>query len=232
MQTTRVLGVFVLLMFAIPAQSALVLVAGGTTVDFYYDDADPGMVAYGALSVVGDSIFANPTVIKAESTNGGSDTYNSTGAIIVVAKPGYRFNAVAVAQLGDYQVSGDGADVTVSSSLKVADSTNAATNETSLMSVSGLGLNDGQLHEWSSFGQFDLSTATWDGITSIELSLDSSLGAETVDPGESALIYNKQTGGGLITVETVVPVPASIVLFISGFLGLAGVMRRNKNRNT
>lgn len=232
MQRIRILPVFVFLLFANPAQSALVHLPGGATVEFYYDDTLPGMAAYGTLSVVGDSIFATPSGILAESNNGGTVTYPSSGTplhgmVIVVVKPGYQFDTVAVAQQGDYRVSGNGAGVSVTSTLTVEDSSNAGTSETGSMAVTGLGLNNGQLNGWSSFAQFDLTTATWDGVTSIDLTLDSLLTAVTSASGESALIQNKQTGGGLITVETaVVPVPASILLLVSGLLGLSGVVKR------
>ena len=227
MHKMQILAICALSLVANAAQSAIIHLEGDT-VDFYYDDAQPGMAAYGDLTVVGDSIFATPTGFLAEASGiNGTDTYSSLGTITVVLKSGYTFDYVAVAQQGDYQVVGAGAAVSVVSDLTVEDSNNASTSETSMMTVSGLGLNDGLLHEWSSSGAFDLSTATWDGVLSIDLSLDSLLAASTTTSAEYALIQNKLTGGGLITIETVVvPVPTSFVLFISGLLGLLGVSRR------
>lgn len=227
MRNMRILTTCVLLLCANSAQSAVVHLEGNT-VDFYYDDAQPGMAAYGELTVVGDSIFATPTDFLAEASGvAGAGSFSSSGTVTVVLKSGYQFDAVAVAQQGDYQLTGTGAGVTVDSDLTVVDSSNVATIETNTMINAGLGINDGDLHEWSSFGQFDLSTVAWDSVTSIDLNLDTILTASTSAAGEYALIQNKYVGGGLITIETTeVPVPASVWLFVSGFLGLLGVVRR------
>lgn len=220
----RVIITCVLLLVAHAAQAAVIHLPGNT-VDFYYDNTllDP---AFGTLTAVGDSIFALPTGFKAESINGSIDTFSVSGTVTVVVKAGYQFEAAAVQQLGDYQLNGD-ATATVASDLTVADSSNAATSETTTMINSGLGTNDNLLHEWSSLGQFDLSTVTWDSVTSIDLSLDTLLTASTTASGDYALIQSKQVAGGLVTIVTTeVPLPASLWLFVSGFLGLLSVVRR------
>ncbi len=222
----RVLITCVLLLSANAAQSATIHLVGDT-VDFYYDDALEA--TFGKLTAVGDAIFSLPTVFKAVSSdgdNGGIDTFLASGTVTVVVKSGYQFITAAVQQQGDYQLNG-AATATVASDLTVVDSTNAATNEMITMTISDIDIIDDQLHAWSSFGQFDLSTATWDSVTSIDLSLDSSLTATTTVLGDYAFIEGKQVAGGLVTIVTSeVPVPASIWLFVSGFLGLLGVVRR------
>jgi hypothetical protein len=149
------------------------------------------------------------------------------GTITVVAKSGYQFITVAVAEEGDYQVNGLGASVISAGNLTVTDTNNAATTATTTMASSGLGMNNGLLQAWSSIGQFDLSTQTWDNVTSINLSLTSILTASTSTLGEYAFIQNKFVGGGLVTIETSpVPVPAAIWLFASGLFGIIGLARR------
>ena len=60
-----------------PALQAVYVHLPGTTVDFYYEDTQPGMAKYGTLSAVGDSIFATPVGFLAEAANGGNDSFNT-----------------------------------------------------------------------------------------------------------------------------------------------------------
>ncbi|VAW52823.1 hypothetical protein MNBD_GAMMA05-576 [hydrothermal vent metagenome] len=224
---------FSLLALCANANAAIVYLPG-TTVDFYYDDAQPGMAAFGALTVVGDSIFTQPSNFLAESigvAGGNVDVFAAFGTITVVAKSGYQFSGATVVQQGDYIVDGAGASVSSVGDLTVTDSNNAATNAVTAMVNSGLGIDDGLLQAWSSIGQFDLSTPTWDSVNSIELSLSSTLTASTLILGEYAFIQNKLVGGGLVTIETSpVPVPAALWLFVSGLLGLIGFTRKTKSQ--
>lgn len=220
-----------LLAFGSTAHAAIVHLSGAT-VDFYYDDTQPGMVAYGPLTAVGDSIFATPSNFLAESTGvagGNVANFSAFGSITIVAKAGYQFNSATVVQQGDYQVNGVGASVDSTGDLMITDSNNATTNDSLTMLNSGLGVNDGTLQAWSSLGQFDLTASIWDNVNSIDLSLLSVLSASSSVLGESSFIQNKLVGGGLITIETVVvPVPATFGLFISGLFGLFGLARRSR----
>jgi len=224
---------FTLLVLCANAHAAIIHLPG-TTVDFYYDDAQPGMAAYGTLTVVGDSIFTQPSNFLAESigvVGGNIDVFAAFGTITVVTKAGYQFTGAAVVQQGDYQANGTGASVNSVGDLTVSDSSNAATNAMTTMINSGLGINDGLLQAWSSIGQFDLSTPIWDNVNSIELSLLSTLTATTSAFGESAFIQNKLVAGGLVTIETSpIPVPAALWLFVSGLLGLFGFARKAKSQ--
>jgi len=210
------------------AQAAIVHLEG-TTVDFYYDDAQPGMAAYGELSVIGDSSFANPTSFFAESLNGTGDSFSALGTVQVVLKSGYRFDSVQVAQRGDYLLNGAGASVSVSGDLTIEDSSNPATVLTTTMtSSSDFSINDNALHAWSSSGAFDVSS--WTTVASVDLSLDTMLFANTGAAGERAYIEKKFTGGGLVTIMTTpIPVPAAVWLFGSGLIALTGFARRSRN---
>jgi len=210
------------------AQAAIVHLEGAT-VDFYYDDAQPGMAAYGALSAIGDSIFATPTTFIAESLNGTGDSFSALGTVQVVLKSGYRFDSVQVAQRGDYLLNGAGASVSVSGDLTIEDSSNPATAlSTTMTSSSDFTINDNALHAWSSSGAFDVSS--WTTVTSVDLSLDTMLLANTGAAGERAYIEKKFTGGGLVTIMTTpIPVPAAVWLFGSGLIALTGFARRPRN---
>jgi len=208
--------------------NAATVYLAGDTVDFYYDNAQPGMAAYGTLYVIGNSISAQSVNLSADAANGNSTSVDALGTITIVAHSGYGFDFVQVAQFGDYALQGAGASAGVNSTLFVEDSSNSATSSDSTLTVSGLGINDGGTHEWQAIGGFDLSTASWNNVNSIELSLDTLLSATTLANGESAFTESKYVAGGLVTIETsAVPVPAAVWLFGSGLLGLAGVARRS-----
>lgn len=215
---------------SMPAMSTIIYLPGDT-VDFYYDDAAPGMSAFGNLSVVGNSIFATPANFQAESLNGTislNDSFSAMGTVMVVAHTGYRFDAIQVAQQGDYKLNGTGASVSTTASLTVEDSSNAAITTTGpLSSTSDFTINDNALHDWSSSIIVDLDNPTWLGTTSIDLSLDTLLSADTSTNGETAFIQNKFVGGGFVTIMTTpIPVPAAIWLMIGGLLALTGAARK------
>ncbi len=218
-----------LLLCALPAHAVLVHLPGAT-VDFYYDSAQPGMAAYGTLTAVGDSIIAQPTDFFAESLNGaGPSSFSALGTVTVVAKSGYRFKSVAVEQQGDYQMSSGSTAVSTSADFDVTDSgVPATTVSTPLVSSDDFTVKN-VLTPWSSTASVDLGTPMWNGVTSIDLTLDSLLTASSGASGESARIQNKLVGSGLMTVVTTpVPLPASLWLFVSGFVMLAGRCRRRK----
>ena len=212
-----------------PAMSALVHLSGDT-VDFYYDDAQPGMSVYGDLSVIGDSIFATPTEFFAESLNIGSDSLSALGTVQVVAKSGYTFDAVQVAQQGDYKMSGEGSTVTTQSTLNIVNNTySVADLNSALLSSDDFTINDGILKSWSSSTFVGLNTGLWADTSSIDLELTSLLTADSLASGASAFIQNKFVGGGLVTIYTTpVPVPAAIWLMMSGFIALFGMSYKRK----
>jgi len=218
-------------MLATGVAHAVIIHLSGTTVDFYYDDAQPGMAAFGSLNAVGDSIFAQPANFFAAASNaGGSDSFGALGTVTVVAKTGYAFDLVQVAQQGDYTLSGAGAAVSAMATLDVTDTTNATTTVSTLLS-SGSDYTLQGTNPWSSLASVDLSTALWNGVSSVDLSLDVLLAASTTSAGESARIDNKLTGGGLVTIMTTpIPVPAAVWLFASGLGLFAGFARRRVDR--
>lgn len=212
--------VLVCLFYSASSHAAIVHLSG-STVDFFYDDAQPGIANfYGSLIAVGDSIVAQPTNFFAEAVDaGGTDTLSVSGTVTVVAKPGFSFDSLLLAQQGDYILNGAGASVSVASSLDVTDTNNAATSVSSALTGSSDFTLQGT-NPWSIDATVDLSLPVWDSVNSIDLSLATLLTADTTNAGEHARIQNKLTGSGLVTVMTTpVPLPASIWLFTAG-LGL------------
>lgn len=217
-----------LLMASLPASAAML---SGTTVNFYYDENDPSMALFGDLHVVNDSIYASPNGLRAESNNGGSNLLNIIGSVQVVAKQGYSLSGIRFVQDGDYEIFGAGASVNVTGSLTVESLNSNPVSATNTLQLAG-DLNQSNLTTtWTTFTSMDLTTPQWNGVNSIELSLDSILTATTTNNGDSAWIQSKFVGS-LVEIETtVIPVPAAAWLFGTGLLTLLGLARKRSNRS-
>lgn len=205
----------------------------GTTVCFVYDPAsvDP---LFGTLSVSGDNIFATPTDFKALSENtDGAVIVSGTGTIQVITKPGWTLDGISVGEVGDYRMTSGASSVDVDGYLRVFDWLDPTpvfgTEETTNLAVSGdLSIKDGNNHNWSATGGFDLTTSAWDGRDNVGLTLQNTLSAVSNLAGESAMIQKKAVGSEItVSVDTSpVPLPAAAWLFLSGLLGFGTIGRR------
>lgn len=216
-----------LLLLSSASQAAIVHLGSGNTVDFYYDNADAGTLAYGALQISGDTIYATPTTFEASALNGeGTNLFSNTGSVIVVAKDGYSFAAVDILEGGTYSTSGNGT-VDIESSIRVMDSDNIFTQETNFLNISDL--SAGGLNTWQGSYSYDMATAMWDNTSSIELTLTNWLYATSPDADSTAVINKTLTGSSIgMSITTVVPVPATVWLFGSGMIALFGFARKRK----
>lgn len=223
-----------LLGLSIHNATAALIHLSGDTVDFYYDpvDVDP---LYGSINVSGDTIFALPTQFSTTASGGVIDTISAQGTIQVVAKDGYSLSSITVAEGGFYKIDNSASSVDVDAALRLFDFNDPlagiglGTEENiNLTLSSGLNIKDGNLNSWSASGSFDMTTATWDGINHVGLSLTNLLTATSVDGG-IAYIDKNSVGGVGFTFSTAVPVPAAVWLFGSGLIGLFGFARRKKS---
>ncbi len=220
-------------------QAATVHLAG-QTVDFYYDDIQPGLAYFGApqLSASGNELIiaSQPTGMYAQSVDGvGDHTGSFTDAIsmsftirAVARSADASFASIDYLQSGVYSMSSSDPGntfVAVGSILSVVNTTDIA-NEypTEIRSYSDLTIADGNLHSWRASGTTDLSGANFSGVGDIMVSLVANLTAGSAGVGDSAFIEISGYGGGIVIgLNSVVPVPAALWLFGSGLLGMVGV---------
>jgi len=203
----------------------------GDTVIFKYTGTTSSIGLFGTVQVVGDSIIAFPTNFRAESANGaGVVTADDNGTIQVIAKQGYKIDAVNVVENGDYLLNGAGASVSVNGWARVLDWSDllAPGIQQNLAITGDLTINDNATHNWSGATNFGLAGSSLDGISHIGLQLQNNLSATTTAMNELAWIEKKIIGGSIdmSIITAPVPVPAAVWLFGSGLIGLVGLARR------
>ena len=214
----RLLGA-VALILVLPVQAAIVTV-DGDNVRFTYDDS----TLYGTATVIGDSIFFQPTTFRAESLNGAGPVSVSEmlSVRVEVLTAGFWLDEFALLEQGDYFLNGSGASVSASGSFEVDSNLSAfsASNATS----AGALVTQGVTTEWTIDSYIKLSdTVGWFGDFDVDVNIDNNLTAETLALGEEAWIEKKLGAVGLTV--TAVPVPAAAWLFMSA-LGMMGGLRR------
>jgi len=208
------------------ANSAIVLVGSGNTVDFYYDDADQGTLDYGTLQIAGDTIFATPSFGVSAANGEGTNIFQNIGSVFVVAKDGYSFSSIDILESGTYQTTGNGS-VDLTASLQVIDSDNIFTNATNFLDISDLTLSGANV--WDASLGYDMTTAMWDSTNSIQLTLTNTLFAISPDANSTAVINQTLAGSSMGMSINTIPVPAALWLFGSGLIGLAGIARRKNH---
>lgn len=216
------------------AYAAIVHLAG-TNVDFYYDDAQTGMAVFGTPTVSGDNLIFTPGEFRAQSTDGTglhtgtqTDTIASQFRVQAIARADIFLDGVAVREIGDYQMSGLGTQVTMGAALTIADTNDPFNTLVQLFnSTSNLSIQDSGLHAWDAFGQVDLTTAQWANVGNIQIVLENNLSAVSLTAGTSAFIQKNIIGEAVkISVLTAVPIPATVWLFGSGLLVLLAGVRK------
>ncbi|VAW52824.1 hypothetical protein MNBD_GAMMA05-577 [hydrothermal vent metagenome] len=212
------------------ASSAAIITMSGDDIDFTFDDS----TLFGSGTVVGNSLFFMPTNFKAESLNGaGVVTANQTLIVdVVVTTAGYDITSLGMFEQGDYITNGVDASVAAAGRLGVTSTTTVcgfiACNDANIFNVAGLGDTGGVLTDWSGGTSVDLvDTAGWGSDTSLQISFQNDLSANTLNDGEQAFIEKKFGAIGLVV--NPVPVPAALWLFGSGLLGLVAVARRKQS---
>ncbi|MBT8421666.1 MAG: hypothetical protein HKN56_05425 [Gammaproteobacteria bacterium] len=219
MKNLRCLLGAVALMLVLPVHAGIVTV-DGDNVRFTYDDS----TLYGTATVVGDSIFFQPTNFRAESLNGAGPVSVSEMLTVrvEVLTAGFWLDEFALLEQGDYFLNGAGASVSAGGSFEVASNLSAFSDSNA--TSAGALATQGVTTEWTIESNIKLTdTVGWFGDFDVDVSIDNDLIAETLASGEEAWIQKKFGGVGLSV--TAVPVPAAAWLFMSA-LGMMGGLRR------
>ena len=227
---TSVIGIF-----WVGHASAAIVHLAGTNVDFYYDNAQPGMDAFGAPAVAGDNLIFTPGQFRAESNDGvgvhtgtATDTISSQFRVQAVARTDIFLDGVAIRELGTYRMSGLGTQVNMGAAMTVTDNNDFFnTTVQNLQTSSNFTIQDGNLQNWSASGAVDLTTLQWANLNNIWIVLENNLSAVSLSPGTSAFIQKNIIGESVkISVLTEVPVPAAAWLLGSGLLALFATSRK------
>jgi hypothetical protein len=207
----------------------------GNNFDLIYDDTKLGL--FGAPSVAGNNIFFTPNNFKTESLNGaGIVTSNSTiNGMQLVAKNGFQFGAIDLAEFGDYILRGANSFVSVSGQLRAFDGANFASTNTAnslaLSSATPLNIIDGINHDWSASASITNTTAAQSGLVGwlssasiVNITVENLLTAYTQSGTgpQQAFLEKKAVGVGLV-VTSAVPEPdvwssLSAGLFVLGMM--------------
>jgi len=232
--TIALLGASLAVMASVPTHAALVAPVCGPTICYVWDDAQPAAQPdkLGAPTIVGDQAFFTPVDFKALSENGApaldSETANFVFAKIYshdgseVEGTGLAIGKIKVEESGDYRIDGgDKVDVTLRLQGVNLDTAEVATvTEVFAATVDTGGLTP----DWELMALLDPQIAFMEFANRINLGVQNTLTASTDTAGEFAFIQKKF----VLTVSTVVPVPAALWLFVSG-LGLLGWVRRRQS---
>ncbi|NNF16622.1 MAG: hypothetical protein HKN70_07725 [Gammaproteobacteria bacterium] len=222
---TRIFTLIAVLTFAFNAQSATIVVTDpGSDFKVTYDDSEAG--AFGTLVLVNNTIFFVPDDFTAESANGAGQAFISETLNLQLdaTTQGFTFDSFFLYEEGDYIVDGVGTEVSASGEMRVRDAFfpfNSALSEFDFF-ASGDGGTGTQ--QWSGSTSIDGSSGWAPGTTSVLLTLQNVLTADSMSSGELAFIQKKFEGVQISVNE--VPLPAGVWLFSSALLGFIGLRRQ------
>lgn len=231
---SKALAAGLLLLVSALSHSAPVTIMGDDLI-FTYDDS----TLFGTANVIGNSIFFLPTNFIAQAANDdGAVQVTDTVDIEIQVKEGssYLMDNFQLFESGDYLLNGSSASADVNAFLQVTSFTHTcmmggspipvACNMANTFDAGTLNVASGALEQWSLSGGLDLDMMPmWADDFHVNLRIQNTLDATSLDVGDSALIQKKF---GAIGVEIVgeVPVPAAAWLFGSALLSLVVAKKR------
>lgn len=186
---------------------------------------------FGTPFLVGDTFYFTPTNFVANAVNGATATATDTFEVDLFVNSGFKFDAIQIAEYGDYAMTFTGTPVGISSV--------DASGILNVAEIGGLGRSDNQAMDFPTLPASSAGAAnnTWQGgglsnltllegqtpFTQIHLRVTNNLIAISGGQGQSAEI-RKTVFGGMMAV-TIVPAPGTV-----GLLGVAGLVAIRRRR--
>lgn len=187
---------------------------------------------FGSPTVVGDTFYFFPANFVANSENGTPAQAVDTFEVDLYVNAGFKFDAIQIAEFGDYALTNT-----------LGNPTPSSVSAASLLEINEIGGIGRSTSENLTFPGLPLSTAaatsgTWQGsgvsnltsletggpFTQIHLKVTNTLIAISGGQGQSALI--RKTVVGDTVAVTIVPAPGAAAL-----LGLGGLLAARRRRN-
>jgi hypothetical protein len=217
-------------LFAGSTQALALTTLTGTDFDVVYDSSLMGL--FGSPTLSGNTLFFTPTNFVAESLNGAGEVLTrSTINVQIIAHNNTAITSLGLTELGDYKLKGANSAVDVSGETRAFAISNPSIREVQhITSNSNLTINDGKTHDWEASSFISLTTPKWQGVTSINYTLENILDAytEITDVGPKlAFIEKKFAGTSISLVVTTVPEADTYAMLLAG-MGIMGMIFRRK----
>jgi hypothetical protein len=203
----------------------------GSGTFFSYANGQNQTGLFGNPTLVGDTFFFTPFAFVANATNGATVAVTDTFEVDIFVAPGFKFDAIQVAEYGDYALTSTGQPVGISSVdadgiLRVDEIGGTGRFDVQPLAFPALPVASASPTSglWQGDGASNL-TALEGGVpfTQIHLKVTNDLIAISGGAGQVAEI-RKTVFGGMLAV-TIVPAPGTL-----GLLGAAGFLAARRRR--
>lgn len=202
---------------------AMPVTLSGNSVDFIFDDAQPGL--FGQPRVSGDTLYFTPSGFDSLSLNGaGFALANATMNITVTARNGWSFAGMGLAERGDYMLLGAGSAADVAGQIRVFDLAHPLTDLTADIRASAPRDLPGipTHNNWHADVALDLDE--WGDARAVNVTVESLLLASTGAASSLAFVEKKFVGlTPFMVAVTPVPEAETGAMMMAG-LGLVGLM--------
>ena len=226
---------------------AAIITVSGSYFDVSYDDAqlDPSsgqFSLFGAPTISGASIIFKPNNLFAQSAAAGLVNVPATFNLTIVPKAGARtqVSGLSLTELGDLTLMQPGSYVNVGGQLIAYDPANFSSYTSSNLALQSPTNTNNTVSappgvrnlNWSAHAGIDAATnpSPFANQAGFNVILENQLQAyaPTSDPLSFAFIQKKVAGDTVTLTVITTPIPASVLLLLSGLLGLAGVAAWNR----
>lgn len=205
--------------------------ANGSGSFFSWENGQNLTNLFGTPFLVGDTFYFTPANFVANSVNGVPASATDTFEVDLIVHAGFKFDAIQIAEYGDYTLTAQGTPVNLS--------TVDANGLLEIDEIGGLGRTDDVAMDFPTLPVQSAGSAnnTWQGgglsnllllegqtpFTKIHLKVSNNLVAISGGEGQAATI-RKTVFGGMMAV-TIVPTPGAATL-----LGAAGILVLRRRR--